>query len=152
MKINTKSRYSVRIMTYLADHASVEKPVSLNEISKKQKISQRYLEQLIVPLKISGLVKSVSGKYGGHYLNRKPSAVSLYDIIVASSGEIKLIDCVKNPNSCEFYKKCNAREIWELVNTHIVDILKDFTLEDLSQKKLKLKRHSKIGKWLKVRC
>ncbi|MFH1723748.1 MAG: Rrf2 family transcriptional regulator [Elusimicrobiota bacterium] len=152
MKVSTRSRYSIRIMTYLADHASADKPTSLREVSKRQRMSLRYAEQLIVPLKNAGLVRSVAGKSGGYYLAKKPKYLTINEIMEAASGPVRLLTCVKNKRSCEYYRDCSARKMWETINATIVKILTDFTLEDLSQSKMRLKGRSKIDKWLGVKC
>ncbi|MFC1679912.1 RrF2 family transcriptional regulator [Elusimicrobiota bacterium] len=152
MRVSTRSRYSIRILTYLADHAAAVKPVSLKEVSRKQRISLRYAEQLIVPLKNGGLVRSVAGKFGGYYLARKPAHITVNEIIQASSGPVRLLTCVKNKLSCDFYSPCNARKMWETINATIIRMLKDFTLADLSHSKAGLKRRSKMEKWLGAKC
>ena len=67
MKLSTRSRYGTRILVDLARHKD-QGPVQIGEISKRQDISVKYLEQLIRPLKQANLVTSVRGPKGGHLL------------------------------------------------------------------------------------
>ena len=60
MKLSTKGRYGLRALIDLAQY-SEETPVSITSISKRQDISERYLEQLMSMLKKAGIVKSIRG-------------------------------------------------------------------------------------------
>ena len=71
MKLSTRSRYGVRILVDLARNSN-QGPVQMGEISKRQDISVKYLEQLIRPLKQANMVNSVRGPKGGHLLTKKP--------------------------------------------------------------------------------
>ena len=94
MKISTRARYSIRLMTYLADNLGTETPINLSQIAENQGLSMRYLEQLVVPLKNASLLKSVSGKHGGYLLARAPGDISIGEIVEAAIGPIKLLDCL----------------------------------------------------------
>jgi len=133
MKLSSRTRYSIRLMTYLGDHSQKGKPVSLAEIAKEQELSVRYLEQLVVPLKNAGLLKSVAGKYGGYFLTKPANQIYIAEIIEAVDGGVKLIDCVSPKYPCSFQSKCRARRMWGLINIRITDVLYDYTLLDLSE-------------------
>jgi len=152
MKMPTRTRYSIRIMIHLADHFKDAKPVSLRVIAQKQAISLRYLEQLIVPLKHAGLVRSVAGKHGGYYLMKKAALITMYEIVEAASGPLRVVHCVENRHCCELYEHCAARRMWEAINSTVVRMLKDFKLDDLATDKKKLKGAMKLDKWMKMRC
>jgi len=123
-------------MSCLADHAHREKPVGLKEISKKLGISLRYLEQLVVPLKNAALLKSVAGKYGGYLLTREPGQIKVGEIVEVAMGPISLINCLENNYECKYLDVCITRRMWGLVNSNITDILYDYSLQDLSEKKM----------------
>ena len=65
MKFSTKSRYALRLMAELARYAPGT-TVSLKEISERQQLSLKYLEQIVTPLARVGLVKSERGSQGGY--------------------------------------------------------------------------------------
>ncbi len=136
VRLSTRARYSIRLMVYLADYAKQDKPIGLKEIAKKQHLSMRYLEQLVVPLKNANLIKSVAGKYGGYFLARFPQAISIGEIVEASIGPIQLMDCLAPGYSCQFRDICTSRRMWGLINTRITDVLYDYSLDDLSEKKM----------------
>ena len=71
MRISTKGRYAMQLMLDLARYNTGE-PISLKDISKRQEISEKYLEQIISLLNKGGFVRSVRGAQGGYLLNRDP--------------------------------------------------------------------------------
>jgi Rrf2 family protein len=146
MKISTKARYSIRLMVYLADNAHLEKPIVLRQIAENQNLPPRYLEQLVVLLKSASLVRSVSGKRGGYFLAREASEIKVGEIMEAATGPIKIMDCLDSGFSCKFLDLCTSRRMWGLINTRITDILYDYTLEDLSEKKMQEVFEKKLEK------
>lgn len=136
MKLSTRARYSIRLMIYLADHGGMDNPIGLNQVAENQGLSMRYLEQLVVPLKNASLIKGVAGKHGGYTLARDPMDIKIGEIVEASIGPIKLIDCLEPEAACRFKDVCTSRRMWGLINTRITDVLYDYTLDDLSEKKM----------------
>lgn len=86
MKLSTKGRYGLRAMIDLARYSEKE-PVSIGSVAARQEISERYLEQLVALLKKAGLVKSIRGASGGYVLAKKPSEISVGDILRATGGK-----------------------------------------------------------------
>src|SRR4030042_226312 len=130
MKLSTRSRYSTRLMLELA--LSYGKgPVLLKDISKSQEISLKYLGQLIIPLKIAGLIKSSRGAHGGYFLSRAPKDVKLIDIIAAVEGPLNLVECVDNPAICNRSDFCSTRDIWTEINNKLSIILESYTLQQI---------------------
>ena len=70
MKLSTKSRYGLRVLLQIAMDSEKSKVVSGREISRKQEISEPYLEQIMIPLKNAGIVSTVRGCRGGYRLKR----------------------------------------------------------------------------------
>ena len=71
MKVSTKGRYALRLMVDLGVNGGEDKYISLKDISARQNISIKYLEQIVTPLHRAGLVRSVRGAQGGYRLSRK---------------------------------------------------------------------------------
>ena len=71
MQISTKGRYALRLMLDLAVHNTGER-VKIKDISARENISEKYLEQIISSLKKAGYVKSLRGAQGGYMLAREP--------------------------------------------------------------------------------
>jgi Rrf2 family cysteine metabolism transcriptional repressor len=134
MKLSTKGRYGLRAMIDMAQ--SQEKgPKATRNIAERQGISERYLEQLMVPLKRAGLVKSIRGSQGGYILGRSPEKITAGDIIRALEGPIAPVDCVNemHPETCEREDYCVTRILWEKVRDSVSGVLDSYTLADLAQ-------------------
>jgi Rrf2 family cysteine metabolism transcriptional repressor len=132
MKLSTKGRYGLRAMLDMAIRTE-EGPVTTRAIAERQEISERYLEQLLIPLKTAGLVKSIRGSQGGYVLGRKPENITVGDIIRVLEGPIAPVDCVNevNPEDCERADNCVTRAIWSEVRDAIAGVLDKYSLQDL---------------------
>lgn len=136
MKISTRGRYGTRMMLDLAAHHD-QGPTPLREIAKRQDLSVKYLEQLVIPLKAAGYIRSVRGARGGYTLARKPDKISIGQIIKVLEGGLSLVDCVEDPKVCEREKNCPTRDIWLRMSERLMEELSSLTLRDvLDGKKL----------------
>ncbi|MGI6412322.1 MAG: RrF2 family transcriptional regulator [Syntrophomonadaceae bacterium] len=145
MKLSTRGRYGLRAMIDMAQTEN-KMPIAARTIAERQGLSERYLEQLMVPLKRSGLVKSVRGSQGGYVLGRKPDEITAGDIIRVLEGPIAPVECVSEnePESCTRYDYCVTRVLWSKVRDKIAEILDSYTLADLAQESLKIE--SSVGR------
>lgn len=123
MKISTKGRYGLTIMMELASRYG-EGPTSLKSIAEKHSLSEHYLEQLIAPLRNSGLVKSVRGAYGGYILAKDPKDVNAGDIIRILEGPISPVDFTEEDDPAK-------RDLWIRIRDSISDVLNNTTLASL---------------------
>jgi len=133
MKISTKVRYAMRAMVELASHEG-DSPVLISSIAENQNLSKKYLETLLVSLKSSGLVRSVRGKQGGYALAKPAEDITAEDIYRAVEGDLMLVDCLGDHDSCERTLTCPAMELWEEINDAVRDILKNKTLKQLAER------------------
>lgn len=123
-------------MLELACHYG-EGPIELKEIAKRENISLKYLEQVIVPLRTAGLVKSARGSKGGYFLAKPPSEVYLRDLVQILEGPLNLIECLNDPKVCQKVPYCVTRDIWKEVSDAIDRIFHSVTLGDMVQRKNK---------------
>ncbi len=130
MKLSTRSRYGARILVDLARN-SQQGPVQIGEISKRQDISVKYLEQLIRPLKQANLVNSVRGPKGGHLLAVKPEDVTLGQIVRLFEGQSELVECISNPQKCSMSADCQVRLAWGDATRVLYENLDNTTIADL---------------------
>jgi len=130
MKLSTRGRYSTRLMLELALRYK-EGPVLLKDISSAQEISLKYLGQLIIPLKIAGLIKSTRGSHGGYFLSRAPSKIILGDILSSVEGSLNLSECIEYPDICARAAKCVARDIWKRASGQFHETVNSITLSDM---------------------
>lgn len=136
MKISTRGRYGLRAMIDLAinENSGI---IPLREISKRQNISEQYLEQLFSRLRKSGIVKSVRGAHGGYLLNSSPENITVKDILVALEGPIAPVDCVLSEDikeKCNSSNFCVTHDLWVMVKENIDDLLESVTLAELKEK------------------
>jgi Rrf2 family iron-sulfur cluster assembly transcriptional regulator len=130
MKLSTKSRYGTRMMLDLAQHYG-QGAIQLGEIADRQKISLKYLEQIIRPLKKAGFVKSFRGAKGGHMLTRPPGEVTLGEVVALLEGGETLVSCDKEPEVCNRVDSCVTRYIWVEAATAMYARLAAITFADL---------------------
>lgn len=130
MKLSTRSRYGTRILVELAMNQD-KGPVQISEISNRQKISVKYCEQLIRPLKKAKLVNSVRGPKGGHALNKSPAQITLGEIVRLFEGQTDLVHCISSPEDCSRASQCQVRLVWQEATQALFKSLDNTTIADL---------------------
>ena len=130
MKLSTRSRYGTRILVDLARHID-QGPIQIGEISKRQEISVKYLEQLIRPLKQAEIVTSVRGPKGGHLLAKKPEEISLGQIVRLFEGQSDLVECISCPEKCSMSADCQVRLAWQDATRVLFEKLDAITIADM---------------------
>ena len=139
IKVSTKGRYGTRLMLNLArNHNNGRKAVILKHVAEEEEISIRYLEQIVIPLKNTKLVKSIRGAGGGYSLARNPSEITLCSILEALEGSCALTDCVDDHEICHRYPTCAAFDVWSEASGILKDYFSKVTLQavlDKSEKK-----------------
>jgi len=133
MKISTRSRYGIRLMLALA-LLYQKKPVLLGDIAKKGAISEKYLSQIIIPLKAKGLVNSFRGARGGYVLAKAPEEVSVREIVEILEGGLVLIDDLNGSENRHSLSLSITREIWEEITDGIVKSLDSISLKTLVER------------------
>jgi len=120
-------------MVDLAQHFA-DGPIPLAQIAKRQDLSAKYLEQLIILLKGSGLIRSARGRRGGYMLARKPEDISVGEIVETLEGKLAVVDCVTEPELCYRSPECPTREIWVGMTDVLKNQLFSLTLQDILRK------------------
>lgn len=132
IRLSTKGRYGTRLMINLAQHyQNGGESIILKKISDEEDISIRYLEQIIIPLKIARLVKSIRGAGGGYVLARDPSDIKLREILMALEGACCLVECVDDEEYCDKTEECAAYEIWKKASSLLKEYFENITLQNL---------------------
>ncbi len=132
MKLSTRARYGLSCMIAVSRMSTDGEPASLEKVARTTGVSKRYLEQLAVALRNANLLRSVSGRRGGYLLARPAAEIALGEIVEATIGRINVVDCVGNPARCPRSGECENRLIWMLINQSITEVLKRYSLADLS--------------------
>ncbi len=134
MKFSTKSRYGLRALFDMAYHSGTL-PTQIKDISRRQDISPRYLEQIFQDLKKAGLIKSRRGPQGGYTLARKPEEITVCQVLMAAEGDLTLVSCARNDvpekGKCEFDSRCVTQWVWSEASRRMADFFESITLKDL---------------------
>ena len=130
MKLSTKSRYGTRLLLDMARHYN-QGPVQLGDIARRQNISVKYLEQIIIPLKKAGYVESVRGPRGGHLLAKPPDQVTVGEIVALLEDGASFVECSGDPKTCGRSDVCPTRRLWKEAAQAMFDKLHGVTLADL---------------------
>lgn len=137
MRLTTKGRFAVTAMLDLAMQGGT-RPVTLAAISRRQRISLSYLEQLFGKLRRHALVDSVRGPGGGYTVAREFGTISVSEIISAVDESVDATQCGGKEN-CHDERKCITHDLWANLNQHILDYLGAVTLKQLvDEQKVKL--------------
>jgi Rrf2 family iron-sulfur cluster assembly transcriptional regulator len=131
MILTTKARYAVMAVIEIADNKA-NQPVSLLTISKRQKISLSYLEQIFASLRKSGIVESVKGPGGGYILGKNRNIVTIAEIIKAIGEPIKMTRCNNVQKSCVNDDiKCKTHHLWSGLENKIYEYLNSISLNSI---------------------
>ena len=130
MKLSTRSRYGTRLLVDMAKHYG-EGPIQLGEIAKRQNVSVKYLEQIIIPLKKARYIKSVRGPKGGHILAKPPEEITVGEIVAVLENGISLVECAEEQAVCDRADVCPTRLLWKEASEAMFDRLQATTLADL---------------------
>ena len=131
MKLSTKGRYALRIMIDLAAHIE-EAPIRVKDIANRQKISEKYLEQIISLLHKAGYVKSIRGAQGGYLLTMAPTEYTAGMILRLAEGSIAPASCVgADAESCDKRGACVSAMLWQKMNDAVNEVVDHTTLQDL---------------------
>ncbi len=133
MKLGTRSRYGIRLLLDMAKYNGSH-PVQLGEVARRQNLSLKYLEQIIIPLKKADYVKSVRGRKGGHLLAKPASEISVGEIVALLENSSSLVNCTVDDSSCQRSGGCPVRMIWKEASDAMFGVLNAVTFADLAAK------------------
>jgi Rrf2 family protein len=131
MMISTKGKYALKMMIDIAENGN-NGWISVKEVSERQGISDKYLEQIVVYLKKAGLLRSGRGSSGGHMLSKPPTQYTVGEILRAMEGKLAPVTCLEDEiNQCERNKFCKTLEFWMGLHKVINDYVDSVTLQEL---------------------
>ncbi len=134
MKISTRGRYALRFMLDLALYGE-GKYIPLKEVSARQEISLKYLEQIVSQFGKLGLLESVRGPQGGYRLTRAPKDYTVGEILRYAEGDLAPVACLEQGGTtCAREAECGTLEFWKGLYQVIQEYVDGVTLEDLAEK------------------
>jgi Rrf2 family protein len=143
MKLSTRGEYALRALLVLGqDYMEDDSVVRIQEISTKQNIPKRFLEQILNDLKSAGVVESKRGVAGGYRLSRPPETITLAAIIRHVEGALAPISCVSE----RFYEKCSCpdearcaiRSVMKEARDAVVQVVERVTIAELCERAKRL--------------
>jgi len=134
MKISTKGRYGLVALVDMAIYGERDY-INLKSISERQGISDKYLEQLFIPLKRTGLIESLRGAQGGYRLSRDADKITVKDVLNSLEGSLALIDCIVETKEerCEQFDCCVPRILWQKIMEEMNAITDSISLADIAK-------------------
>jgi Rrf2 family protein len=111
MKFSSRAIYGMRAMLVLARNHG-QGSIFLKDIVEQEGLPGTYLEQLMVPLRKSGIVMAVRGAKGGYTLARHPAEITVLSILEALEGPLVLGECPGGSACCGKPATCALDELW----------------------------------------
>jgi len=134
LRVSTRSDYGLRALIELAGHYGGG-PLQSSEIALRRHIPEQYLDQLLTSLRKAGFIRSVRGPSGGHELVRRPSDITVREVISALEGSLSPVAWLDEPAELTDHPhQCGQREIWERIRDATADILANYSIEDLLER------------------
>ena len=133
MKLTTKGRYGLRFMMELAMRHG-NGPVQVAEAAASQRISGKYVHNLVGNLKQAGLIVATRGPHGGCVLAREPAKITALEIVEALEGPLDPVACVGDEGSCDRSGACAARELWVRLAASMRRTLQASSLQQLAER------------------
>lgn len=129
--ISTRGRYAIRVLLDIAEHQT-EGFVKTKDISERQGISQKYMEQIMPVLVKNNLLKGVSGKVGGYKLTKDKKDYIIGDILTLTEGDLAPVKCLKpDAEPCSRIKECKTLPMWKEYYKITKEFFNSKTLADL---------------------
>lgn len=138
MRLSKRGEYGLRAMIQLAHPApdGALLVLQINEISAMEKMPVKFLEQILLTLKNSGLLQSRRGISGGYYLSKPASEIMLGQIVRILDGPLAPIRCVSQmayePCGCPDERTCGLRMVMGDVRNAIAGVLDHTSLADVA--------------------
>jgi len=131
VELSSRAEYALLALLEMASSYQQKKPLTIAEITAKQAIPDRYLEQILTSLRRNGVVQSQRGAKGGYTLSREPWQITLLEIITSVEGERAEVAASAGAT----VEKNLIGEVWQQAKTASQAVLEQYTLADLCQRR-----------------
>ena len=136
--ITQKMKYALKALLVLADEAQSGKPtpLTIEQIAKRSGAPKRFLEHILLEIRNAGVIASIRGRSGGYVLAKKPSEVSLSELLRTIDGPIAPLPCLSRSayqrcEDCTDEQTCRIRKVFAEVFWSYLLIIDSLTLQDL---------------------
>jgi len=132
IKLSKKIEYGILALQYIAIHS--DKIISAKEISEQMGIPYEFLSKTLQQLMKKGLIQSQQGIKGGYVLSRKPTDLTVKDIIIALEGKASFLDCFVSSNgfSCDRSPNCTIKDPMEKLQYKVMQVFGTTTIAEIA--------------------
>ncbi len=134
MMISAKCKYGLKAMTYIARYGA-SSPVLIADIAEAENIPKKFLDVILLELKIGGMLASKKGKGGGYQLARAASRISIADVVRVLNGPLGPLSCAgdeaRDCADCRPGCSCAIRSVMRQVHDAITSVLENTMVSDL---------------------
>ena len=131
MWISTRGRYALRVIVDLAENNNGEY-IPLKDIAKRQEISEKYLESIMVTMSKTGIIKGLRGKGGGYKLALDPMDITVGRILKVTEKSLAPVSCLEmQPNLCKRSPACKTVRVWQEMYRVVDEYIESVTIADL---------------------
>lgn len=132
MKISTRGRYAVRVLVDMAEHYRGEF-IPLKDIVKRQKVSQKYLEGIMLLLSKNDIIEGMHGKGGGYKLKRPPEDITVGEVLRVTEGSLAPVACLEDgATPCDRAAECRTISLWREFYSLVNGFFDGKTIKDLT--------------------
>jgi Rrf2 family protein len=135
VELSSRAEYALLALLEMASFYPQKKPLTVAEITAKQAIPDRYLEQILTNLRRNGVIQSQRGAKGGYILSREPWQITLLEILNAVEGERAEATTSAATSAAPTVEKNLIGEVWQQAKTASQTVLEQYTLADLCQRR-----------------
>jgi Rrf2 family protein len=121
LAIKKETDYAIRCVFYLS--RKMGEVIMVDEIAREMQIPKSFLAKIVQKLSKAGIINSVVGAKGGHFLSRKPRDISIHDVIVAIEGPMAMNSCTVKKEECNLSPDCVVHPVWVSVKRDVEHIL-----------------------------
>lgn len=129
LRISKKLMFAIEAVLDIAYNAGTE-PVQSGEITRRQGIPKRYLEQVLQQLVRDGVLAGVRGPHGGYRLARERRRITVGEIVHVVRSMETAADPIEDPAGSILGHKV-VRPLWSELQEEFMQRLENVTIEDL---------------------
>ncbi|MET3196315.1 RrF2 family transcriptional regulator [Bacillus sp. OAE603] len=145
MRLTNYSDYSLRVLIYLSTEPN-EKLVNIKDIAEAYDISKNHLMKIIYNLGKMGYIETIRGRNGGIRLAKRPSDINIGELIRKTEEDFHIVECFEDNNNCVITPVCSLKHIFNKALNQFLQVLDEYTLEDIVQNNFMLKEYFDLNK------
>ncbi|MDZ4198368.1 MAG: Rrf2 family transcriptional regulator [Kiritimatiellia bacterium] len=131
MKLSSKSRYGLEFLLDLAMNGGGGVPVTLKDVSSRKSLSEKYLWQVVSPLKAADMVSASPGVKGGYKLARSPREITLKSVVEAVEGASFQLGGDEDAAAGALSGTTATQAIWSEIGVKVAALLDSVTLQEI---------------------